>query len=274
MKILNYIERDSCIHRMNGAAKLFLVIAWICSTMISFHTPFLLITSVLGFVLFAISKIKLSEQKGLLIFILCFVGLNMILFYLFEPEHGVEIYGSRHVLFQFSEKFTVTTEQLLYQANVCLKYITSIPIILIFVSTTQPSEMASSMNKIGIPYTISYAFSLAMRYIPITISDFIDISRSQQARGLELSSKENIIKRIKSTATMVIPLILTSVDKIEIITNAMELRKFGTRKTRTWIKARPFRLGDYLTILLGCGMIAFVIIFNITNGSRFWNPIK
>ena len=272
-KLLNYIDRPSPLHRMNGASKLFCLLMWICSTMITFHTPFLAIMTVLGIVLFKLSKMKLSDQKGLVIFLAGFVFLNTILIYFFSPEHGCELYGSRHLICKFFGKYTLTKEQLLYQSNVILKYLSSIPIILVFIGSTKPSELAASMNRIGIPYGFSYAFALALRYIPDTVSDFMDISKSQQARGIEMSGKASLIQRIKAAALLVLPLILGSVDRIDVITNAMELRKFGTQKKRTWIMSRPFRAADYLAFALGIAMMAFVIWFNISNGSRFWNPI-
>lgn len=274
MKLLNYIERKSPIHSLNGASKLFCMLMWICSTMITFNTPFLLCATVLGVTVFILSKLKLSEQKGLLYFLLTFMLLNAVLIYIFNPERGVELYGTRNLICEITGRFTITKEQLLYQFNVILKYLSTIPMILAFIGSTQPSELASSMNRIGIPYSFSYSFALALRYIPDTVSSFIDISRCQQARGIEMSNKESLIKRIKAAALLVLPLILGSVDRIEVITNAMELRKFGTQKRRTWITARPFRAGDYLTIALGIGMMAFVIAYNVINGSRFWNPFS
>ena len=272
MKLLNYIERSSPIHSLNGASKLFCLLMWICSTMITFNTPYLIALTVLGLVLFKLSRLKFSEQKGLLYFLLCFMLLNAAAIYLFNPERGVELYGTRHLICTIWGRFTITKEQLLYQFNVILKYLSTIPIILVFVGATQPSELAASMNRIGIPYSFSYSFALALRYIPDTVASYMDISKCQQARGIELSSKESLLKRIKAAGTLVLPLILGSVDQIEVITNAMELRKFGTQKKRTWIMSRPFRAGDYLTIALGAGMMAFVIAYNVINGSRFWNP--
>ncbi len=272
MKLLNYIERKSPVHSLNGASKLFCLLMWICSTMITFNTPFLIGATVLGAVAFKLSRLKLSEQKGLLYFLLCFMLLNAILIYVFNPERGVELYGTRNLIAEIWGRFTITKEQLLYQFNVILKYLSTIPIILVFIGSTQPSELAASMNRIGIPYSFSYSFALALRYIPDTVASFIDISRCQQARGIEMSNKESLGKRIKAAALLVLPLILGSVEQIEVITNAMELRKFGTQKRRTWIMSRPFRAGDYLTIAIGLGMMAFVIAYNVINGSRFWNP--
>ena len=61
MKLLNYIERKSPVHSLNGASKLFCLLMWICSTMITFNTPFLLGATILGAVAFKLSRLKLSE---------------------------------------------------------------------------------------------------------------------------------------------------------------------------------------------------------------------
>ena len=273
MKLLNYIKRPSPVHALNGASKLFCLLLWICSTMITFHTPFLIAATILGIAAFALSRLKLSDEKGLLYFLLTFMCLNAVLIYLFNPERGVELYGTRHLITEIAGRYTLTQEQLLYQFNVILKYLSTIPVILVFVGTTNPSELAASMNRIGISYHVSYAFALALRYIPDTVATFIDISRSQQARGVEMSRKVSLLKRFKAAALLVLPLILGSIDQIDGITNAMELRKFGTGKRRTWIMARPFGAGDYLTVFLGIAMMAFVIAYNIISGSRFWNPL-
>ena len=48
-----------------------------------------------------------------------------------------------------------------------------------------------------------------------------------------MSRKQNLVKRLKSASAILIPLILSSMDRIEVISNAMELRGFGKGKKRT-----------------------------------------
>ena len=66
-----------------------------------------------------------------------------------------------------------------------------------FLMTTHPSQFASSLNQIGIPYKIAYSVSLTLRYIPDLQEEFYLIKMSQEARGLELSSKAKLSQRIK-----------------------------------------------------------------------------
>ena len=98
--------------------------------------------------------------------------------------------------------YTVTKEQLFYELNVILKYFATIPMALLFILTTDPSEFAASLNKIGVSYKVAYTVSIALRYIPDVQRDYKDISFAQQARGIDLSSKEKLSKRIKNSAAI------------------------------------------------------------------------
>lgn len=144
--------------------------------------------------------------------------------------------------------------------------------VILFVSTTQPSEFATSLNKLGVSYRVAYSVSLALRYIPDVLKEFHDISLAQQARGVELSGKESLVRRLKGAAAILMPLILSSLDRIEVVSNAMELRCFGKGSKRTWYRGQEFRSGDYMTIGVGVALIAISILLNILNGSRYWNP--
>lgn len=272
IKLFNYIPRNSAVHELTGAAKLVCMLCWTLAAMITFDTRYLIALTVAALILFRVSRIKLSEVKVLLIFSLVFVLLNNILIYLFSPEHGVSIYGVRTVLFHIVGRYTVTSQQLLYNLNVFLKYTATIPIVLLFVCTTQPSEFAASLNRIGVSYRVSYSVSLALRYIPDILKEFHDISLAQQARGVELSGKESIFKRLKGVAAILVPLILSSLDRIEVVSTAMELRCFGKGNKRTWYRGQDFKVSDFLIFSLGALLIAVALVLSFLNGGRYWNP--
>ena len=273
--LFNYIDRSSPIHRLTGASKLVGLVMWSLAAMTGFHTPLLVVLTVAAFLLFRVSHIKLKEISFMLKFTFVFMILNNVLIFLFSPQHGVEIYGSKTVLFKIAGPYIVTTEQLFYHLNVALKYTCTIPIVLLFVSTTNPSEFAASLNRIGVSYRVSYAVSLALRYIPDIQREFYDISQAQQARGVEMSKKAPLIKRLKSASAILIPLVLSSLDRIETVSNAMELRGFGKNPRRTWYTGRKFTKADYITIVFSIGLFLFSLLLTALNGgSRFFNPFQ
>ena len=272
--IFNYIDRQSPVHRLTGATKLACLILWTLAAMTTFDTRLLAIMPVVSITLFFVSKIKFKEVKVLFWFTFVFMIVNNVLIFLFSPENGVNIYGTRTEICHLFWRYYLVKEQLFYHLNVVLKYLATIPVVILFVSTTDPSEFASSLNRIGLSYKTAYAVSIALRYIPDIQREYHDISTAQQARGLEMASrKQSTIKRLKNAVAMVFPLIISSMDRIEIISNAMELRGFGKNKKRTWYSSRPFRAADYIAIVFCILLMLASLYLNFfVNGSRFFNP--
>lgn len=272
INLFNYIDRPSPIHRLTGASKLVCLIAWTVAVMTSFYTPLLLALTGVSFILFRVARLRVKDISFMLGIMLAYIVLNNVLIFLFSPEHGTSIYGTRTVLFPIAGPYVVTAEQLFYHLNVILKNACTIPIVLLFVCTTNPSEFAASLNRIGVSYRISYAVALALRYIPDIQREYRDISLAQQARGTEMSKKASLVSRLKAASSILIPLILSSLDRIETISNAMELRGFGKEKQRTWYSGREFSKTDILSMALCVLLVILSLTLTCLNGGRYFNP--
>ncbi len=272
INLFHYVDRSSPIHRLTGASKLIGLLLFSISSMTSFYTPFLSVVAVIAVGLFFISKIKFSDVSFLISAVTVFMLMNNLLIFLFSPEHGVGLYGTRHVVFKIAGPYVVTQEQLFYHLNLFLKYLCTIPVVIIFVCTTNPSEFASSLNRIGVSYRISYAVALALRYIPDIQREYRDISLAQQARGIEMSKKVSLVQRLKAASAILIPLVLSSMERIETVSNAMELRGFGKNDKRTWYAGRNFSALDIGAIVFCVGLLLVSIMLTYMNGGRFFNP--
>ena len=270
--MLEYSELDSPIHKLTGATKLIVLIFWILASMITYDTRILTFMMIASIIIFTMSKVKFKEISFILYFILVFLLINNIAIFIFSPYEGVSIYGTRTDLFRISGSYIVTLEQLFYQFNVTIKYFSIIPMALLFMVATNPSEFAASLNRIGVSYRIAYSVAIALRYIPDIQRDYYDISYAQQARGLDMSKKEKLIKRLKNSTSILMPLIFSSLDKIETVSCAMELRAFGNKKKRTWYSGRPFLKNDYIAIGLVVLLFIISVWFTIKNNGRFYNP--
>ena len=271
-KVLNYIPKESFIHGLSGTTKLIIFLTFSILCGLSFDTRVLLFLLLLSFVGFSLSNIRLSEIRLMSTFLIIFLVMNFILLFLFNPEYGPELYGSRTVLFHLFGKYDATLEQLFYQFNVSLKYVIGFPIAILFISTTNPSEFASSLSQIGVPYRISYSVSLALRYIPDIQQDYHEIAQSQEARGVALGKDVKFFERLKNSAKILLPLVLTSLNRIDDISNSMQLRSFGKNRKRTWYTKKKMTAADYGVIVF-CIML-FVVGMIITNqgGNNLFNP--
>lgn len=270
--MLSYIKEDSPIHNLTGATKLIFFILWALVSMSTYDTRVLIGMLIFSLVIFAMSKIKFEDVSFVVYFILVFMVINNIAIFILGPYQGVDIYGTRTNLIHLFGPYTITAEQLFYQLNFNLKILATIPMALLFISTTDPSEFAASLSKIGINYKIAYSVAIALRYIPDIQRDYHDISYAQQARGIDMSKKEKLTKRIKNIASILMPLIFSSLERIEVISCAMELRGFGTKRKRTWYNSRKFKANDYIAIVVAVIILCISMYMTYKNGGRFYNP--
>ena len=272
-KLFDYIERDNFIYRLSGLTKLVGFFFMTFAVMFSYDIRFISCVFVFSLVLIRMADITFSQIRIMLLYVIIFLVINFVLTFLFSPLYGTEIYGTRHDLFSFGGRYVLTEEQLLYQITKTLKYASVVPLGIIFFLSTNPSEFAASVNRIGLPYKAAFAFSLTLRYFPDLIRDYENIAAAQQTRGLDLSKKEKVSRRMKNVMNIFIPLVFSTLDRIDTISNTMDLRGFGKGKKRSWYAARPLKKSDVVSIVLCAGVFVLSLCISVfINHSRFFNP--
>ena len=260
-KILSYEEKDTWIHRLSGVTKLIFFLLWCLTSMLTYDTRVLAVMLALALIIFKASRTQWKQVGAVFKLVLVFLVFNVVAIYLFSPDQGTEIYGTRTVLFHIAGRYDITKEQLFYELNVVLKYFTVIPAVFMFLVTTNPSEFAASLSRIGVSYNVGYVQG-----------EFTKIRHAQEARGIEMSGKASLLSRIRNTATIIFPLIFSSMDRIDVVSNAMELRGFGKHRKRTWYMEKKLRRGDYLAIIFTVIFSAAALAVTFADGSRFYNP--
>ncbi|MDG3141763.1 energy-coupling factor transporter transmembrane protein EcfT [Streptococcus suis] len=271
-RLLGYHPGRGFLYQLSGTSKLLFFILVSVAVMTSYDTRFLLVIALGSLLLFLRAGIKWREVSFVFTFVGLFALLNLTMIYVFAPQYGVNLYGAKTVLLDGPGPYDLTLEELFYLFNVAVKYVSTLPLAVIFLLTTHPSQFASSLNQLGLPYRFAYAVSLTLRYIPDLQEEFGIIRNSQEARGLELSQKASLMARIRGNIQIITPLIFASLERIETISTAMTLRRFGRYKRRTWYQATAWSRQDSLVILLSALILALDIALFMVNGGRFYNP--
>lgn len=271
-KILSYEKKDTWIHELSGVTKLLFFLIWCFTSMVSYDTRVLVCMVIVSLIIFKMSKTSWRQVGAVFKMVLFFLVLNVLFVFILSPYQGTEIYGTRTVMFHIAGSYDMTREQLFYECNMIIKYLTVVPAVFMFLVSTDPSEFAASMNKIGISYNVCYAIAIALRYIPDVQSDFSKIRNAQEARGIEMSAKASLLGRIKNVSTIIFPLLFSSMEKIDTVSNAMELRGYGKHKKRTWYYAKPLKRNDYLAMIFLIIFCIAAMLITFHDGSRFYNP--
>ncbi len=141
-----------------------------------------------------------------------------------------------------------------------LRFLNLISVFSIFFLTTSPEDLTQSMVQLKIPYDYALTFNMAMRFVPTLSREAQYIMDAQRSRGLEME-KGNFISRIRNYVPVLIPLIISSFRRAELVADAMESRAFGASKKRTSLYVLKMGRGDFLFIsaALGSALVLFTV---------------
>ncbi|MEG3754205.1 energy-coupling factor transporter transmembrane component T [Psychromonas arctica] len=270
---ISYVETDSALHRLNGITKFVLFMAWVTVVLTTFDLRLIVALVAVGLLLLRMTKVPVKVYRTLLIATASVLSLNALFMFLLAPQQGTEYMGTETVLVPFGF-YSLTQETLFYLLTVTLKYFSMFPIALVFVFTTHPTEFSASLNRLGIPYKVAYAVSLTLRYLPEIKKDYVNIMHAQQARGVELSKKASLLSRLKNLTSILGPLIFTSLDRTEEISNAMTLRGFGRHKSRTWYSLKPLTNKDWICLSTILVCVSLAIVKHVFEEQLFWYPFN
>ncbi len=277
--VINYVPGPTMLHKLTGGTKVTLFILMTVFIIMSFDIRIIL--PVLLLALAAIISMKPNYKPILFLFLFSFfmvtlVG-NVFLFFI-SPDAGYNNLGHETIIWQASENVYLSLEWLWYVLVMFVKRTTSFAVCIAFVLATTPSEFASGLNFVGVPYKICFIISLAYRTIPDVARSFIDIRNSMQMRGVEMSKKASVWSRLKNSVVLLVPLIFSSFNKVGNIANAMDLRGFGTLKKRSWYAEHELTKADrffrVFSVLLLAAIIGYVVYHLILHPgpSRYWVP--
>lgn len=261
--VINFVPGNTVIHKLTGSTKVTLFILLTAAIIATFDIRILVPLTV--FPIWAIISMRPNYKPLAFMFAFMFftVGIvGQIMLFFVSPDAGFNNIGTNTVIWRASEKMYLSKEFLWYCFVTTFKRIASFAVVIAFLLSTTPSELAAGLNRIGVPYRVCIIVSLAYRTIPDVARHFFEIRNSLQMRGIEMSKKAGLWTRIKQTTLLLVPLIFTSFGKVENIANAMDLRSFGKNKRRTWFaEHEPTRADKILRI--AAAVLGALIIFYI-----------
>ncbi|MCR8846559.1 energy-coupling factor transporter transmembrane protein EcfT [Paenibacillus sp. SC116] len=267
-----YIEKDTLFHRLDGAVKLIMLLAWTVIVFLFQDIRVFIVLFIIGLVLLMSAQLPWKRIRLLVWVIIVFNIFNSIFTIFVSPAYGSEVNGTTTVLIDLGYE-VLTLETVFYILTLSMKYMSLMPISVLFVYTTHPTRFAGSLNRLGVPYKIAYAFNIAFRYIPDLKQDFLSISNALQARGVGLARGEGtIVQRLKHFAAIAIPLVQSSLARIDTVANAMDLRGFGKNAKRTWYSSSPWGRVDIAVVIVCAVILAVCITARVQGFGTFWYP--
>ena len=257
---ITLVPGNTFIDKLTGKTKVKIFLLLIIILTATWDIRVILPILLLSIIMLISIKPDVKKNVAIIIFVILMNLFNLFLTWIIKPDYGLEMVGGSTVLFKFTDFYIVTAETMWYFLVRLLKFLASFLVSLTFIQSITPSELAAGLHSIKIPYKICMIVSLAFRYIPDITRDFTNIKISMQTRGLELDSrKSSILTRLKQYVLILIPLIITSFDRVGNIANAMDLRGFGKNKDKTYYCEHEDTKGDKMLV----PFIIFLILLYI-----------
>jgi len=141
--------------------------------------------------------------------------------------------------------YLITGRVLEFPAAMALRVIIMILAFSIFFLCTSPDDFSLALQQSRIPFDICFAFTMAMRFVPVLAAEARSISDAQRSRGLELD-RGRLIARVKNYIPILIPLVANSIKRSVELAEAMESRAYGLNKKRTTLYTLSLKRSDFL----------------------------
>ncbi len=250
-----YVAADSALHRLDPRVKMGAALALMA-------LPFAVRSSA-GYALLAAFVVLLAVISATPLIVLLrtlrtivLLGCVMFFFYLFTtPGRPLVAVGQA----------VVTWEGLLAGAVQIYRLCLLVIISTLLTFTTSPTQLAhgleallAPLQRVGLPVReFALVMTIALRFVPALFDEIDKIAKAQQARGLDMVSR-NPLRQMRSWAPLFVPIFVAAFRRADELATAMEARGFRGAAQRT--RLYPLRLTrhDLAAIL---AIMAFCLAF-------------
>ena len=269
--VINFTPGPTTLHKLTGKTKVMWFLILTIAIIITFDIRVLALLAVPIFIGILSMKPNYKPLMFMMLFMLVTVfGIGTVMLFFASPQAGLQNVGYETILIRFTDRIYLSKEWLWYVFVYNFKRFVSFLSVMLFSLATTPSEFASGLAGIGVPYKICTVFSLAYRSIPDVANQFVNIKDSMQMRGLELGPKAPAFKKLKQYVLLLIPLILSTFSRVGTIANAMDLRGYGKKDKRTYYAEHELTKADKILRIVAIFMVIAIIGYYVY--TRFVDP--
>ena len=162
-------------------------------------------------------------------------------------------------LFRFiNAGYLILSADVEFAAAMTLRFVVLVESFSVFFLTTSPDLLGLALEQTHVPYEFSFAFTTAVRFVPVLAEEAQTIMDAQKARGLELE-KGNFMKRIRNYVPVLIPLIVSAIRRSLELAEAMESRAWGATKKRTNLYGLRLHRGDFALLAVTVAVLVLAV---------------
>ena len=258
-----YFPTGSVLHRLDARAKLVVFTGLIIAATFTPSLLGLLVALIAVWVGITLAKVSAKTAlKGLLVPLpfLLIIALLQLLF--LSSQINTVIYWSWGPIHITQAGIWATVIMLLRFVVLILVISLSSFCITTSEMITGLDHLLSPLKRIGIQtMDLVMAVQVALRFLPLLALSAERIAKAQASRGAEWGTKKGgLVAQVRRIIPLIIPLMLTSLRRSEMMALAMDARAYGLKKERTSIYELIYRRSDTVFILIGMFVIVTTVM--------------
>ena len=216
MPIYLYLDRRTFIHRLHPTVKILAIVGifwsvyWVDNPLALLPLGALLLTAAQ----FTRAWPNFYSLRWLFILVIFSTTLTWMIFY----RQGKP-------LFHLGPLF-VSRASLEYGFGRGIKFAELLATSVLFLSTTKVEEFGFGLAKLGVPYRVGFAITLAFRLVPLFIDSALTVVQAQSLRGYDFNSG-SLLTRLRRYVPVTVPVFMGALRKANNMAMALEARGFG-----------------------------------------------
>ncbi len=143
---------------------------------------------------------------------------------------------------------------------VVLRLIVATMPLALMLALTPMSDLSNALVKVArLPYRYAFAFTTALRFIPVFTGEMRQIMEAQTARGVEFDTG-NPLRKVGLVLPLCMPMLVSSVGRVQQSALAAETRGFYLRDRASGYRDYPFGALDAGALALTVVVVAFGVV--------------
>jgi len=256
-----YYAGNSVVHQCDPRSKIIASLLLMTALLVVEQTSSLILFSIIVFTGIYSSKIPLSFYAKNLRPFLWFILFTFLVHSFFTDGK---------ILINL-EIVSITSEGVINGLLFSVRFALLILLTGVLTFTTSPldltdglEKMFSPLKKIKLPVQeLVLMLTLTLRFIPILISEVERLKSAQLSRGISFNVK--LTKRVKNIASMILPLVVSSIQRAEDLAIAMESRSYLGGANRSSYRNLSFRMKDHLLVGFSVGLFTAQIFYSVAS---------
>lgn len=262
-----YIPGNSFIHRLDPRSKIFIMILLMVSIFWGvgdfFRFPVYILLSIIIFILLKVAGIALKTiLKSLKPMMLMMIFLFII--NIFVYREGMPLFTIPGI------NFTLYADAIIQTIYIIIRLALMLAVTTILTTTTKPLDMTYGLEWYMTPFKIIHfpaheiamTISIALRFIPTILEETQRIIKAQKSRGVDLEEGK-LREKIGAIISLLIPLLISSFQRSEELSDAMEARGYNPKAKRTRYRSLNFKLVDLISLFIIILLLTGIILLGV-----------